>query len=215
MNRRASDSLNLLWNASRQCSDLHVFTVPITLDPNTAQANLRFSEELTSVQYSSMKQLPDNPERCTNSVCVLGATGFTSGKHSWTVDVGQSKNWYIGVAGQSIKRKSPAFLNPSEGFWVIGLCDGETIWAQTPQRTKLPLKQKPQRITVELDYDKGKVVFSNAADFTQIHTFRDKFTERIFPYLSPGMFDEEKKSFPLTICPLAVTVDVTEAKVKQ
>lgn len=182
-------------------------SVPITLDPNTAQSNLKFSEELTCVQYSNKQPLPDNPERCTSRVCVLGATGFMSGKHSWTVDVGQGKDWYIGVARESIKRKSAVFLNPTEGFWVIGLCN-DTFWAQSSPRTKLALKQKPKRITVKLDYDKGKVVFINAADLTTIHTFNDRFTERIFPFLSPGLCDEEKISSPLTICPLTVTVDV-------
>ncbi|XP_035520414.1 zinc-binding protein A33-like [Morone saxatilis] len=184
-----------------------VTCAPITLDPNTAQTNLRFSEELTCVQYSSKQLLPDNPERCTSRVCVLGATGFTSGKHSWTVEVGQGKDWYIGVAQESIKRKSAVFLNPIEGFWVIGLCNGDSFWAQTSPRTKLVLKQKPEKITVKLDYDKGKVVFINAADLTTIHTFSDRFTEKLFPYFSPGLFEDGKNSSPLTICPLTITVN--------
>ncbi|XP_073327902.1 zinc-binding protein A33-like [Pagrus major] len=182
--------------------------VPITLDPNTAQSNLKLSEELTCVQYSNKQPLPDNPERCTGSVCVLGATGFKSGKHSWTVEVGQGKDWYIGVARESIKRKSTVFLNPAEGFWVIGLCNGDSFWAQTSPPTKLALKQKPGKITVKLDCDKGKVVFINAADSTTIHTFSEKFTERIFPYFSPGLCEDGKTSSPLTICPQTIKVDV-------
>lgn len=139
---------------------------------------------------------------------MLGATGFTSGKHSWTVKVGQGKDWYIGLAQESIRRKSTVFLNPSEGFWVIGLCNGDTFWAQTAPRTKLVLKQKPEKITVQLDYDKGKVVFINATDLTTIHTFKDKFTEKIFPYFSPGLYEDGKISNPLTICPLTLKVDV-------
>lgn len=183
-------------------------SVPFVLDPNTAQANLRFSEELTCVQYSNKQPLPDNPERCTSRVCVLGATGFTSGKHSWTVNVGHGKDWYIGVATESIKRKSVIFLNPGEGFWVIGLCNGDTYWAQTSPRAKLALKQKPERITVKLDYDKGKVVFVNAANLTTVHSFSDRFTERLFPYFSPGLYQDRKNACPLTICPLKVTMDV-------
>ncbi|XP_029379612.1 zinc-binding protein A33-like [Echeneis naucrates] len=182
--------------------------VPVALDPNTAQSNLKFSEELTCVQYSSRQLVPDNPERCTSRICVLGAKGFRSGKHSWTVEVSHSKEWYIGVARESIKRKSAVFLNPAEGFWVIGLSNGESLWAQTSPRTKLTMKQKPERITVELDYDKGKVVFINAADLTTIHIFKDKFTERIFPYISPGLYGEGKISSSLSICPLTIKVDV-------
>lgn len=177
------------------------------MDPNTAQPNLQLSEELSVVQYSTKQALPDNPERCTSRMCVLGATGFKSGKHSWTVDVGQGKDWYVGVARESIKRKSTVFLNPTEGFWVIGLCNGDTLWAQTSPRTKLALKQKPERITVELDCDRGKVVFIND-DLTIIHTFKERFTEKIFPYFAPGLFEEGKTSSRLKICSLTVKVDV-------
>lgn len=183
-------------------------SAPFVLDPNTAQSNLKFSEELTSVQYSSQRVLPDNPERCTSRVCVLGATGFTSGKHIWTVDVGQGKDWYIGAAAESIKRKTAVFLNPTEGFWVIGLCNGDTFWAQSSPRVKLPLKQKPAKITVKVDYDKGKVVFLNAEDSTTIHAFSDRFVERIFPYFSPGLCPDGKSSSPLTVCPQKITVKV-------
>nr|XP_020486950.1 zinc-binding protein A33-like [Labrus bergylta] len=202
----SAQHLGLLgYRVWRKMADI-IKHVPITLDPNTAQSNLRCSEELTCVQYSKKQLLPDNPERCTNRVCALGATGFTWGKHSWTVDVGQGKDWYIGVAQESINRKSAVFLNPTEGFWVIGLLNGDSYWAETSPRTKLVLKQKPERITIKVDYDRGKVVFINATDLTTIHTFNDRFTEKIFPYFSPGLYDEDKISSPLTICPLSIRV---------
>lgn len=160
------------------------------------------------MRYSHKQPLPDNPERCTSRVCVLGARGFASGKHSWTIEVGKGKEWYIGVAAESIKRKTVVFLKPADGFWVIGLCNQDTYWAQTSPRTKLSLKLKPERITVKVDYEKGKVVFINPADSSTIHTFNDKFMERLFPYLSPGLYQEEKTSVPLTVCPLNITVGV-------
>ncbi|XP_063336447.1 zinc-binding protein A33-like [Pelmatolapia mariae] len=182
--------------------------VPVVLDPNTAQSNLKFSEELSCVQYSSKKLLPNNPERLINRISVLGATGFTSGKHSWTVDMGQGKDWYIGVVLDSIQRKNTIFLSPAEGFWVIGLSNGDSLWAQTTPRSKLPMKEKPNRITVELDYEKGKIVFINAADSTKIHTFKDKFTEKVFPYFSPGLCKDVQNASPLTICPQIIKVKV-------
>ncbi|XP_061630547.1 zinc-binding protein A33-like [Phyllopteryx taeniolatus] len=183
--------------------------VPITLDPNTAQANLELSEELSCVQYTSQRTLPDNPERCTGGVCVLGAGGFVSGKHRWTVDVSQGKDWYIGVVRESIQRKAAMSLKPSEGVWIIGGIIGDVLWAQTSPRTKLEWKQKPERITVELDYDKGKVTFINAVDSKTIFTFKDKFTERIFPYFSPGIHDEGSGPFPLAICSQTITIAVS------
>ncbi|XP_057693147.1 zinc-binding protein A33-like isoform X2 [Corythoichthys intestinalis] len=184
--------------------------VPITLDPNTAQANLELSEELSCMQYSSQRALPDNPERCTGGVCVLGAGGFVSGKHSWTVDVSRGKDWYIGVVRESIQRKGAMSLKPSDGVWIIGGMIGDVLWAQTSPRTRLEWKQKAERITVELDYDKGKVAFINAADSKSIFTFKDKFTERIFPYFSVGIHEEGSGSFPLAICSQNITLTVSD-----
>uniref|UniRef100_A0A3Q0R7N7 Uncharacterized protein n=1 Tax=Amphilophus citrinellus TaxID=61819 RepID=A0A3Q0R7N7_AMPCI len=181
---------------------------PVVLDPNTAHANLKFSQELTCVHYDSKQFLPDNLERLTNRVSVLGANGFTSGKHRWTVDVGQGKDWYIGVALESIQRKNTIFLSPAEGVWVIGLSNGDSLWAQTTTRSKLPIKEKPQRITVELDYEKGKVTFINAVDSTKIYSFKDRFSERIFPYFAPGLCEDTKNSSMLTICPQIIKVEV-------
>ncbi|XP_012720663.2 zinc-binding protein A33 [Fundulus heteroclitus] len=178
----------------------------VVLDPNTAHSNLKLSQELTRVQYNNKLVLPDNPERCTSRMCVLGATGFTSGKHSWTVDVGHGKEWYIGVARESIKRKSTAFLSPEDGYWVIGKCSNESLWAQTSPRTRISMKQVPARITVQLDYERGKVFFINAADSAVIHTFKEKFTERLFPYFSVGLCEDWKNSSPLTVCPVILKV---------
>uniref|UniRef100_A0A3P9LZD4 Tripartite motif containing 35-28 n=1 Tax=Oryzias latipes TaxID=8090 RepID=A0A3P9LZD4_ORYLA len=180
---------------------------PVILDPNTAQPNLQLSQGLTSMHYSRKQLLPDNPERCTNRVCVLGATGFTSGLHSWTVELGQVKDWHIGVVRESIKRKSTNCLNPDEGFWVIGLSDGDSLWAESSPRAMLMVKQKPERITVKLDLNKGKVVFINTANSTVIYTFKDKFTEKIYPYFSLGLNEEWKNPSPLTICPLTISVN--------
>ncbi|XP_061577734.1 zinc-binding protein A33-like [Cololabis saira] len=182
--------------------------VPVVLDPNTAQYNLHVSEELTCVQFSSKQVLPDNPERCTRSLCVLGATGFKSGRHTWTVGVGQGKGWHIGVARESIQRKNTVLLNPAEGFWVIGLSKEGMYRAQTSPPIRLVVKQKPERITIDLDLDRGKVTFINADDLTVMHTFKDRFTERIFPYFSPGLCEDWKNSNPLTICPVLIKKDV-------
>ncbi|KAK1784612.1 hypothetical protein P4O66_003303 [Electrophorus voltai] len=158
------------------------------------------SDEVMSVHYGKKQQLPDNPECCSSRLAVLASTDFTLGKHCWDVEVGDSQEWYIGVARESIKRKTAVFLNPAEGFWVTGLSNGETYWAQTSPRTRLALKKRPQRITVELDYEKGKVAFLNAVDGSIIYMFKDKFKERIFLYFSPGIHGDGENA--LKICPL-------------
>ncbi|XP_057204513.1 zinc-binding protein A33-like isoform X2 [Triplophysa rosa] len=159
---------------------------PVNFDPNTAHPNLIISDELTTVKYGKQQQVPDNPKRCMSRIAVLAACGFSSGKHCWHVEVDNSE-WYIGVARESIRRKSSEFLNPTNGFWVIGLSN-EAYRAQTSPHTRLSLKRKPQIVTVELDYEKGKVSFTYTTDGSSIYTFKDvRFKESIFPYFSIGI----------------------------
>nr|XP_015204511.1 PREDICTED: vespryn-like [Lepisosteus oculatus] len=95
---------------------------PVTLDPNTAGPRLSLSEDLTSVTYTAQRQqLPNNPERFDPWQCVLGSEGFTSGKHCWDVEVGDSIYWILSVAKKSINRKGSITLIPEGGLWAIGL----------------------------------------------------------------------------------------------
>uniref|UniRef100_A0A3B3S7A6 Tripartite motif containing 35-13 n=1 Tax=Paramormyrops kingsleyae TaxID=1676925 RepID=A0A3B3S7A6_9TELE len=132
---------------------------PVTLDPNTAHPWLSVSDDLTSVRDTGVKQqLPDNPERFTKYVLLLGSEGFNSGKHSWEVEVGDKPKWDVGVAAESVKRKGRITSRPEDGFWVVRLTNGDVYTARDSTPTPLRLKRKPQRIRVQLDYDRGEVV---------------------------------------------------------
>ncbi|TNN40081.1 Zinc-binding protein A33 [Liparis tanakae] len=68
----------------------------VLLDPNTANPFLHLSDDLTSVRCRDTKQkLFHNPERFTKYSDVLGSEGFSSGKHSWEVEVGHHPAWYM------------------------------------------------------------------------------------------------------------------------
>lgn len=57
--------------------------------PNTARERLRLSEDLTVLRGDwNIPPLPDNPERYIEPSAVLGHQGFSSGRHSWDVEVG-------------------------------------------------------------------------------------------------------------------------------
>ncbi|XP_036401069.1 zinc-binding protein A33-like [Megalops cyprinoides] len=182
---------------------------PVTLDPNTAAPWLSLSDDLTRLDIQlQQRQLPDNPERFDPYVSVLGSEGFTSGKHSWEVEVGNKSEWDVGVAKESINRKGGITCSPDEGFWVIRLRKGEGYKAYTSPPTHLTLKRKPQRIRVQLDYDRGEVSFYDPSNMSHIYTFKDTFNERIFPYFCP--WDDEDGSNPgaLQICPVKVSLMV-------
>ncbi|XP_050930983.1 nuclear factor 7, brain-like isoform X1 [Lates calcarifer] len=155
---------------------------PVILDPNTTYRWLHLSDDLTSVRRGDTKQqLPDNPERHTNYAIVLGSEGFSSGKHSWEVVVGDHPQWNVGLAEESVDRKGEIFASPEYGFWCITHRNGKYT---TGVGEAVRVKKSLQRIRVQLDYDRGEVSFYNPEDMTHICTYRDTFTEKLFPYLS-------------------------------
>ena len=169
----------------------------MTLDPNTAHPKLILSEDLTSVRRGDERQqLPDNPERFDEYACVLGSEGFNSGTHCWDVEVGENTWWSVGVMTESLQRKGDC---PSmSGLWYVGYKDGEYRAGSPPQpSTLLTVKQKLQRIRVQLDWDRGELSFSDPDNNTHLHTLTHTFTERVFPYFNTGF-----KLSPLRILPV-------------
>ncbi|XP_078073398.1 zinc-binding protein A33-like [Mustelus asterias] len=186
-------------------------TAPVTFDPNTAHPKLLLSEDLSTVRYTRKRQqLPDNPERFDPCVCVLGSEGFTSGKHSWKVDVGNKTQWDVGVAKESINRKRKITLTPDNGFWTMTLRKGDKYWAVEKSWKRLDLSVNPRKIRVCLDYEGGKVSFYNSDNKSHIYTFTGTFTEKLYPYFSPGITDGGKNPEPLKICPRTVTIQEDE-----
>ncbi|XP_040897880.1 nuclear factor 7, ovary-like [Toxotes jaculatrix] len=163
---------------------------PVILDPNTANPWLYLSDDLTSVRRGDTdQQLPDNPERHTNYTTVLGSEGFSSGKHSWEVEVGDHPDWIVGLAKESVERKEEKTVSPKYGFWCLWHRRGKytNCVAET-----LTVKKSLQRIRVQLDYDRGQVSFYNAEGMNHIFTHKDTFTERLFPYFNIGESGDAK-----------------------
>ncbi|XP_047237768.1 nuclear factor 7, brain-like [Girardinichthys multiradiatus] len=165
---------------------------PVILDPNTANRWLHLSDDLTSVRHGDTKQqLPDNPERNTKYSTVLGSEGFSSGKHSWEVEVGDHPVWLVGLVKESVDKKGEIFASPKYGIWCLLHSEGK--YTNGCSKT-LTVKKSLQRIRVQLDYDGGEVTFYDPEDMSHIYTHRNTFTEKLFPYFSVGKAADAKTS---------------------
>ncbi|XP_073702183.1 nuclear factor 7, brain-like [Garra rufa] len=163
---------NLPFRVCKKMQDI-VQNTPVILDPNTANPHLVLSDDLTSVRCSKSKQpLPDNPERFDFCRCVLGSEGFNSGTHCWDVEVKESRWWSLGVTTASNQRKGRVFFNTD--VWSVQYGCSE--------RLGFPVEQKLERVRVDLDYDRGRVSFSDPVTNTHLHTFTTTFTHTVFPF---------------------------------
>lgn len=116
------------------------------------------------------------------------------------VAVGAKTFWDLGVVKESVNRKGMITSKPENGYWTVRMRNGDEYRALDSPSVLLSLKEKPQIVGVFTDYEEGTVSFFNVDSKSHIYTFTGcSFSERIFPFFSPGVYDEGKNAAPLVI----------------
>ncbi|XP_036419022.1 tripartite motif-containing protein 35-like [Colossoma macropomum] len=193
---------NLKFRVWENMQEILQYT-PVTLDPNTVHPDLHLSDDLTAVENRNQRSsLPDNPERFDKWECVLGSEGFKSGTHCWDVQVRDSDDWALGVIPECVTRKGESFWG---SVWSLYYFLGE-YWIRCPGQPgySLPLKKKLQRVRVQLDWDRGKVTFTDLLTNKHLHTITHTFTERVLPLFWNW------SDHPLRILPVMMSVTVEQ-----
>ncbi|XP_041837418.1 E3 ubiquitin-protein ligase TRIM35-like [Melanotaenia boesemani] len=178
-----------IWNKMKEV----VSYTPVILDPNTAEAGLILSEDLMSVRCGERQKLPENPERFDCHGMILASEGFNSGTHRWTVEVGDSTAWFVGVVAQTFRRKGCTDIK--SGLWAVAFSKGKYVIISPPDPSPFHPERKLQAISVHLDCERGGVSFFNAETNTHIHSLTHTCTETLFPVFYTG------SKFPLKILP--------------
>ncbi|XP_035767415.1 E3 ubiquitin-protein ligase TRIM21-like [Neolamprologus brichardi] len=180
------------------------YAVDVTFDPDTANPYLVLSDDGKQVHDSDVRQkLPDNPERFSYCINVLGEQSFSSGRFYFEVQVKGKTEWTVGVATEATNRKAQITLSPRDGFWTVRLRGGYEYKAKADPDVALSRRSGPEKVGVFVDYDEGLVSFYDVDTAALIYSFTGcSFTQKLHPFFSPGLNDDGRNSAPLIITPI-------------
>ncbi|XP_071395899.1 E3 ubiquitin-protein ligase TRIM21-like [Centroberyx affinis] len=180
------------------------YAVDVTLDPDTAHAELILSYDGKRVNCGDVeKNLPDNTERFSPCIGVLGKQSFSSGRFYYEVQVKGKTAWDLGVARGSINRKQKITLSPEYGIWTICLRNENEYKANAGPSVLLSLKLQAQKVGVFVDYEEGLVSFYDVDAAALMYSYTGcTFTEKLYPIFGPCRNHGGKNSAPLIISPV-------------
>ncbi|XP_062370560.1 E3 ubiquitin-protein ligase TRIM41 isoform X2 [Cinclus cinclus] len=160
----------------------------VTLDPSTAHPRLSLSLDRRSVRLSERRQEPaGSARRSDGDLCVLGAPGFSAGRHYWEVEVGGRRGWAVGAARETTRHRHKGASGgssaaPKREIWAVGTSGKKYQALTATEQTALAPGEQPRRFGVYLDYERGQLCFYNAESMSHIHTFHICCRERVFPF---------------------------------
>ncbi|NXG10295.1 TRI41 ligase, partial [Sakesphorus luctuosus] len=169
----------------------------VTLDPTTAHPRLSLSLDRRSVRLGERRPEPPGGGRTPcgrgdGDLCVLGAPGFSAGRHYWEVEVGGRRGWAVGAARETARHRhnkggsaggssGGSSGPPKREIWAVGTTGKKYQALTATEQTALAPGEQPRRFGVYLDYERGQLGFYNAESMSHIHTFHICCRDRVFP----------------------------------
>ncbi|KAM9330274.1 uncharacterized protein PAF06_011432 [Gastrophryne carolinensis] len=152
----------------------------ITLDIDTAHHNLEISQDRKTATFINRYQSrPATAKTFQAYSQVLSAHSFSSGRHYWEVDVGESRSWRVGMCYPSIDRTGrQARIGDNNKSWCLSRHHNQLSVIHNSNVIDTPIKISRGRIRIYLDYAAGKISFYKLGSVNRcLHTFATTFSE--------------------------------------
>ncbi|XP_077334433.1 E3 ubiquitin/ISG15 ligase TRIM25-like [Lithobates pipiens] len=158
----------------------------ILLDVSTAANDLEISNDRKSASWTFHRHHgPETPKRFLDFSQVMSRQSFSSGRHSWVVDVGRSGEWGVGMCYPSIDRSGDqSLIGYNKKSWAVGRWCDRYLAIHDSKKTRLRHKISSCRVRIELDYEAGRISFYDRGDpIRHLHTIHTTFTEPLHAVL--------------------------------
>ncbi|XP_036408062.1 E3 ubiquitin-protein ligase TRIM21 [Megalops cyprinoides] len=167
---------------------LRAYADDINLNPVTAYPFLILSDDRKQVKRGEKLQFYRNSaQRYDVWSCVLAKEGFSSGRHYWELQVGENKDWKVGVVRESAQRKGLFDMSPANGYFGLWWGGSQLRALTAPPLVKIKISSRLRRVGVFLDCEEGLVAFYNAKTGSEVYSFSmDEFAEKMMPFLGTG-----------------------------
>ncbi|KAM3599413.1 uncharacterized protein V6R79_005072 [Siganus canaliculatus] len=165
---------------------LRKYSCELTLDPNTANTQLKLSDNNRKVIHVEEEQpYPDHPDRfdsCPQLLCRTGLTGRCYWEVEWRGRV------YIAVSYRGIRRRGhsdDSVFGRNDQSWSL-ICSGDGFYV-CHRGTFIPLSSSSPsssgRVAVYVDCPAGILSFYRVSSdkLIHLHTFNSTFTEPLYP----------------------------------
>ncbi|XP_066446967.1 E3 ubiquitin/ISG15 ligase TRIM25-like [Eleutherodactylus coqui] len=161
----------------------------ILLDVNTAGNKTLISDNRKTVTWTEISQNRLETSERFQYHQVMSRRGFTSGKHSWDLEIGRSGVWRVGMCYPSIDRRGhQSVIGGNNKSW--GLCggrgynDNQYAVIHDNELLRLPHQISSDRVRICLDYEAGRLSFYKlCVPIRHLHTFTASFTEPLHAVL--------------------------------